>query len=165
MTIRVESQSDHPLIRVVHCAAFPTSAEADLVDRLRTNGNLLVSLAAFDGSQLIGHVAFSPVTIADAAPVGAGLAPVGVLPSHQQRGHGARLIQAGVKACRDAGTDYIVVLGEPSYYMRFGFGPASQSGLENEYGAGDEFMVIELTPNCLAEVSGLVRYSEEFQSL
>lgn len=161
--IRTEEQADIPLVRTVHCAAFPTTAEADLVDMLRNNGNLLHSLVAMDGSQLVGHVAISPVSISDSSLVGAGLAPVAVLPSHQRRGFAGQLIRAGLEACRDSGIDYVVVLGEPGYYKRFEFAPASKSGLDNEYGVGDEFMVIELRPNCLTDVRGLVRYSEEFR--
>ena len=160
--IRAEEQSDIPLVRSLHRSAFPTAAEADLVDALRASGHLLVSLVAMDTSQLVGHVAFSPVSISDASPVGAGLAPVAVLPAHQQRGFGARLIRAGIEACRDIGIDYVVVLGEPSYYQRFGFVSASESKLENEYGAGDEFMVIELNQNSLSGTAGLVRYGAEF---
>lgn len=163
--IRAEKQSDIPFVRAVHCAAFPATAEADLVDALRSNGHLLVSFVAFDESQLVGHVAFSPVTTSAAKPVGAGLAPVAVLPSHQGRGVGGGLIRAGLDACRDEGIDYVVVLGAPEYYRRFGFAPAAKSKLENEYGAGDEFMVIELRRHCLSGITGLIRYGEEFQAL
>ena len=156
---------DVPSVRKVHCAAFPTTAEADLVDALRSNDNLLVSLAAFDDSQLVGHIAFSPVSIGVADPVGAGLAPVAVLPSHQGRGFGARLVRAGLEACQAEGIEYVVVLGDPEYYQRFGFVPASSFGLDNEYGAQDEFMVLELKKDCLSGVAGLVRYGEEFRAV
>ena len=163
--IRTEQRSEFESVRAIHNAAFPTTAEADLVDTLRTNDNLLVSLVVSEDSQLVGHVAFSPVSIADSTLVGAGLAPVAVLPSHQGRGYGGRLIQAGLDTCRNAGIDYVVVLGDPDYYKRFGFATATASGLENEYGAGGEFMVVELTEQCLSNTSGLVRYGEEFRVL
>jgi len=149
----------------VHSAAFPTTAEADLVDALRANDHLVVSLVALDEVQLIGHIAFSPVTIEGVELVGLGLAPVAVLPSHQGQGFGGQLIRAGLEACRELGVDYVVVLGHPNYYPRFGYAPASTYSLDNEYGAGDEFMVIELTPRCLAGHSGLVQYGDEFRAL
>jgi len=163
--IQPETQTDIPSVRAVHSAAFPGTAEADLVDALRANYHLVVSVVASDESQLVGHVAFSPVTIEGVELVGVGLAPVAVLPSHQGRGFGGQLIRAGLDACRELGIDYVVVLGHPTYYPRFGFTPASAFSLENEYGAGDEFMVIELTPKCLAGHSGLVQYGDEFRAL
>lgn len=82
--IRHEDASDVPLVRAIHLAAFPTSTEADLVDALRENGRLLVSLVGLDRSQVVGHVAFSPVSMETAGPLAAGLGPVSVLPSHQR---------------------------------------------------------------------------------
>lgn len=160
--IRAEEPADLEQVRSVHRNAFPTNAEADLVDALRTNGNLLVSLVASVGYELVGHVAFSPVSLGNDSLVGAGLAPVAVHAAHQAHGIGGQLIRAGLVACRHAGIDYVVVLGEPGYYQRFGFSAAAKLGLENEYGVGDEFMAIELKPNCLSDQNGLVRYGMEF---
>ena len=165
-TIRNEESADIQLIRAVNCAAFPAPDEADLVDALRRNGNLLVSLVAMVGTEVVGYIALSPVRIkadsAQAWPVGAGLAPVAVAPTHQRKGIGGKLIQAGLDACLAGGVDYVVVLGEPGYYQRFGFVTASTLGLRNEYGVEIEFMVIELKKDCLSETRGLVQYSEEF---
>ena len=165
--IRAEKDSDLAAIRRVHESAFPTRMEADLVDRLRAGGKLLVSLVAVREDQIVGHIAFSPVTIEPAVGTasGVGLAPVAVLPSEQRKGVGSQLIEAGVVACRDAGHEYIVVLGWPEYYPRFGFEPARTRRLDNEYGAGDEFMVMELVPNVLSTRRRLVRYCHEFSEL
>ena len=62
-TIRPEQPADWPAVHAVHCAAFPTDAEARLVDRLRANGKAAVSLVAAVDGQIVGHVLFSPVTI------------------------------------------------------------------------------------------------------
>jgi putative acetyltransferase len=162
--IRSEIQADFASVRSIHCAAFHNDTEATLVEALRSNNNLLVSMIAIDGTQRIGHLAFSPVRLNGETLSGAGLAPVAVVPSHQGCGFGQKMVRAGLDACRDIGVQYVVVLGEPAYYQRFGFQPATKWQLENEYGAGDEFMVIELVPKSLDGISGLVRFGEEFRS-
>jgi putative acetyltransferase len=148
-------------IHGVHAASFPTTAEARLVDLLRAAGRLTVSLVAEANGTVIGHVAFSPVTAATGA-VGAGLGPVAVLEAHRRRGIAARLIVDGLSACRAAGFGWAVVLGEPAYYGRFGFRPASDFGLSDEYGGGSAFQAVELVRGALPAGAGLVRYAPEF---
>ena len=94
---------------------------------------------------------------------GVGLAPLAVRPEWQRRGVGAQLVRAGVTACECAGVGFIVLLGEPEYYRRFGFLKASLIGLDNEYGADDAFMALELFPQ--AVVAAMVRYAPEFDEL
>lgn len=161
---RPERADDVGSIRAVNLASFPASAEADLVDLLRDAGHLTVSLVAELDGGIVGHVAFSPVAVAPAS-VGIGLAPVAVLPSHRGRGVAARLIGAGIAACEALGFGWIVVLGDPGYYARFGFGPASAFGLFDEYDGGDAFQVVELIAGSLPRQGGVVHYSEEFASL
>lgn len=164
MTIRPERPDDVNAIRAVVEAAFPTPAEARLVDLLRAAGRLSISLVAEVDGRVVGHVAFSPVR-AKAGAVGAGLAPLAVLTDHRRRGIGARLVEAGLAACRAAGFGWVVVLGEPTHYARFGFRPAREAGLSDEYGGGDAFQVVELAPGALPANAGLVRYAPEFASL
>lgn len=160
-TVRPERPGDEPAIYAVHAAAFPTDAEARLVDRLRAAGRLAVSLVAEADGAVVGHVGFSPVTAATGA-VGVGLAPVAVVEPHRRQGVAAGLIRAGLEACRAAGFRWAVVLGEPNYYRRFGFGPAAAVGLADEYGGGPAFQAMELVPGGLPAWAGLVRYSPEF---
>lgn len=134
------------------------------MDLLRDAGRLSASLVAEVDGAVVGHVAFSPVTVGSGA-VGAGLAPLAVLPSHRRRGVGSALVRAGLQACRDAGLGWAVVLGEPHYYGRFGFRAAPALGLTDEYGGGDAFQAVELTPGSLPIDAGLVRYAPEFSSL
>lgn len=162
--VRPEESGDAEAIRRVHTAAFPTPAEARLVDLLRDAGRLAVSLVAVDGDAVIGHVAFSPVTVTTGT-VGAGLAPVSVLDQWRRRGMAARLIETGLSVCRDAHFDWAVVLGEPAYYSRFGFRDAAQFGLSDEYGGGSAFQAMELTVGGLPVGAGLVRYAPEFACL
>jgi putative acetyltransferase len=172
--VRDEQLEDIPAIRSVHQAAFPGPGEARLVDLLRQAGKASISLVAeFDGV-VAGHILFSPVTagreeanLLSSEPArvdrkGLGLAPVAVLPEYQSQGIGSALIRAGLEMCRKCGFEFVVVLGAPRYYSRFGFRPASRFGLENEYGVDEEFMAQELTPGGLSGVKGLVKYQPEF---
>ena len=161
VTIRGERVDDAEFIHVVHAVSFTTEAEAKLVDLLRAAGRLSVSLVAEEDDEVIGHVGFSPVTVAS-GEVGAGLALVAVLPGQRNRGIAALLIEAGLEQCRSAGFRWAVVLGEPGYYARFGFGPALEFGLSDEYGGGSAFQAMELIPGGLPEGAGLVRFAPEF---
>jgi putative acetyltransferase len=161
--IRRSLAPDRDAIRRIHREAFPTEAEANLVDLLLDRAKAVISLVASEEDALVGHVLFSPVTVeARAELIGVGLAPVAVLPEWQRRGIGSALIRAGLTACSDAGYRFVVVLGEPAYYQRFGFRRAADFGLENEYGADEDFMVQELRPRGLPASGGLVQYAAEF---
>jgi len=162
--VRPEQTGDVDAIRAIHAASFPTASEARLVDLLRDAGHLSISLVAEVDGEVIGHVAFSPVSVASGA-VGAGLAPIAMRAAHRRRGIAARLIEAGLDACRSAGFEWAVVLGEPGYYSRFGFRPAQEAGLSDEYGGGPAFQAMELAPGGLPTGAGLVRYASEFASL
>ena len=86
-----------------------------------------------------------------------------VPPAHQRSGIGSLRIRTGLAECRRAGHGYIVVLGHPEYYPRFGFVPASRHGLAWEHPAPDEaFMVLPFHEGHLAG-GGLVRYAPEFE--
>lgn len=160
--IRTEATKDIEQVRETVRAAFPTDAESKLVDALRKNGKAVISLVAAEGGdQVLGHVLFSPVsTTPPTEAKGIGLAPVAVRPDAQSRGIGSGLIREGLRLGKELGYDYCVVLGDSKYYGRFGFEKASQFGLQNEYGADDEFMVIRFTQRAVAP--GLVRYAREF---
>jgi len=161
MVVRPEEPGDVAAIHAVHVAAFPTDVEARLVDALRVAGRLDVSLVAEDGGRVVGHIAFSPVTVGEAT-CGLGLAPVAVVPVAQRQGIGGLLVRHGLAAAARVGAGFVVVLGHVEYYPRFGFRRASEVGLGNEYGADEAFMVVELRPGALPAAGGLVRYAPEF---
>lgn len=166
VTVRPETPRDIAAIREINLAAFPTPAEADLVDALRHNGRLTVSLVALINERPVGHIAFSPVTLDEKTkPSGLGLAPVAVMPEHQGQGIGSGLVTAGLARCEQLGVAYCVVLGEPHYYGRFRFVTASRHGLANEYGVDDPFMVRLLSENASPLPRGTVRYAPEFRAL
>lgn len=166
VTIRPELPEDIPAVRRVHEAAFPTAAEADLVDRLRSNGKAAVSLVAQHERGIIGHILFSPVTFdPPAAVVAFGLAPMAVVPGHEKHAVGRRLVQNGLAECHALGACLVVVLGDPQYYGRFGFERASRHSLRNEFGAEDEFMVFLLDARAHPTPGTLVKYAPEFSAL
>lgn len=126
MQIRQERPKDATTIRALTDAAFkgmPFSdqTEAQVIDRLRAAGALTLSLVATEGGEIIGHVAFSPVTIDGQAGDWYGLGPVSVWPDHQRTGVGQALIRAGLQRLQSKNAGGCVLLGDPAYYCRFGF--------------------------------------------
>ena len=159
IAIRKEEEKDYSQVREVLRAAFPSPAESQLVDALRENGKAVLSLVAVHGEEILGHILFSPVsTDPPTSEKGLGLAPVAVKPNVQAKGIGTQLILEGLRLCRELNYDYVVVLGDPGYYSRFGFEQASPFGIQNEYGVDDAFMVIQFS----GAVIGLVKYAREF---
>jgi len=167
MLVRPEQKRDEDDVAAVHVAAFPTSAEARLVADLRQREPALVSLVAEEGECVVGHILFSPVTIAGHRERRLrGLAPMAVVPSRQRSGIGSALVRAGLAECARTGIEAVVVLGHPLYYPRFGFVPASRFGLRSEYDVPDDvFLAIELVAGALQGATGLVRYHPRFASL
>jgi putative acetyltransferase len=164
INVRPEIPRDIPGIRRVNESAFPTTAEASLVDLCRQRGRMHISLAALDGQRVVGHALFTPVTL-DPPHLGwrgLALGPVAVLPEFQGQGIGSRLMTLGLELCRGQGIDFVVLLGDPRYYTRFGFIPGREFGLSSEYGDGDEFQAREIRPGVLREARGVVKYLPEF---
>lgn len=161
-TIRHERAAEAAAISALVEAAFRDAAHADgrehlLVDALRTAGDLALSLVAEEDGQLVGHVAFSPVSIDGVAGAWFGLAPLAVLPGRRRRGVGRALVETGLVALRSAGAAGCVVLGDPAYYGRFGFAAGS---LQLADVPPAFFMALSLNE---AEVpAGEVRYSPVF---
>ena len=167
--IRDEQPGDAPGIRVLLEAAFPSSVEADLVDRLRVSGPAQVSLVAVDAGHIVGHILFTPVII-EAGPEslnGFGLAPMAVLPQDQRRGVGAALVRAGLERLRQTGCPFVVVVGHAEYYPRFGFVSASRHGVRCQWDQvpDEAFMILVLDSAVAPKLTGLARYRPEFDEL
>jgi putative acetyltransferase len=163
--IRAERAGDVQAVRRVVEAAFKGKVEADLVDALRAGGKFSVALVAAQGRAVAGFCLLTDVEVKGNGlkPRGAGLAPLAVRPTFQRRGIGGMLVRAALERARDAGYGYVVLLGDPQYYRRFGFRAGATLGLACGFAAPEEaFMVIELAPGALAGVSGIVRYLPEF---
>ena len=126
MIIRNETKVDIAAISDVTISAFRTLAisghtEQFIINALRDADALTISLVAEVDGQVVGHVAFSPVTISDGNPDWYGLGPVSVLPEHQKQGIGKALINEGLSLLKARGGKGCVLVGDPAYYIRFGF--------------------------------------------
>jgi len=166
--IREERPEDISTIRSVNVEACGRAQEANLVETLRTNGGILLSLVATNQDQIVGHILYSSVTAASSEKqiAGAGLGPMAVRPAYQRRGIGSKLIEFGTARLREEGCPFIVVLGHADYYPRFGFRPASEYGLKCEWIVPhNAFMVLVLDEAMIRDVSGLVEYRAEFSSV
>lgn len=124
--IRSETSADVSAIAEVTVAAFKTLAisngtEQFIIAALRAAKALTVSLVADVDGRVVGHVAFSPVTISDGCPNWYGLGPVSVLPEYQRRGIGSALIQEGISRLKARDALGCCLVGHPEYYRRFGF--------------------------------------------
>ncbi|MCC7376741.1 MAG: N-acetyltransferase [Verrucomicrobiales bacterium] len=147
--IRPEAPEDLHAIRSLLLAAFPSDAEAAVVDDLRSANALPVSLVAFDSDQTVGHIGFSPVTLRPQPHnpcMVLGLAPLCVAPDAQRRGIGSALVAAGLRACAGIRCDAVVVLGDPVFYRRFGFRPAAAQGLRCLFDAPQEAFMVWQAP-------------------
>jgi putative acetyltransferase len=159
--IRCEQHDDIAAIRAINREAFGQDTEGAIVDALRANGALLLSLVASVGSRLVGHIAYSPAVVGGVR--GAALGPMAVLPDCQRQGVGSRLVEAGNHELTADGCPFIVVVGHPGFYPRFGFEPASRYGISCEWPVPDEaFMAMILNPACMNGIGGLARYRAEF---
>ncbi len=161
--IRDERPSDIDAIREVNRQAFNQEQEGRIVDALRERGGALLSLVAVANGLVVGHVMFSPLTVGPA--IGAGLGPLAVLPACQRQGIGTQLVERGLEQLKDSGCPFVVVIGHPTFYPRFGFRAAAGYGLTCEWDvSADAFMVAVLRPEFTGSLVGLARYRSEFSS-
>jgi len=136
--IRKARSADFPSIRKLLETAFPTPEEADIVELLRRDAAMALELVYEEGNAVLGHVAFSHMT----EPTGTvGLAPLAVAPHATGRGIGGKLVRAGLARVRTSGVRGVFVLGEPSYYQRFGFSVARAAAFTSAFPA-DHMMAV-----------------------
>jgi putative acetyltransferase len=161
--IRDERPSDAPSIHAVNTRAFGRDREANIVDALRSNNAVSLSLVAIREGKLIGHVMYSPVSVGEAT--GAGLAPLAVLPEHQRCGIGSDLVRVGKRRLEATGCRFIVVLGHPSFYLRFGFSPAGTYGISCQWNAPDDAFMVAMLSEPAADLKGVAKYRPEFSTV
>lgn len=121
-----ETRSDIQAISDVTKAAFETLAisghtEQFIIDALRNSNALTISLVAVSGKKVVGHIAFSPVTVSDGSLGWYGLGPISVLPELHRQGIEKALILEGLSSLKSLGAKGCLLVGDPGYYERFGF--------------------------------------------
>jgi len=165
LRIREENPEDVRAIREVNLRAFGQTQEADIVDKLRSNCNDLLSLVAIMDNRVVGHILFSPATIESEKGMiqGMGLAPMAVLPEYQRQGIGSELIKSAIETLGRKRCPFVIVLGHSGYYPRFGFMPAPPYRIRSEWEVPDDaFMILMLNKSRMNGISGIARYRPEF---
>jgi putative acetyltransferase len=151
------------IVSAAFLAEFGTTTEAALIRTMRERGELVpdLTLVAEQHGRIVGHIAFSEVTIDGHPSRGLGLGPVAVAPDVQARGVGSLLISTALERAEQAGWRFVVLLGHRTYYSRFGFAPAAAAGIIGDYGHHDSWMARSLGGAPLP--SGHVRYCSAFR--
>ncbi|MFE2021711.1 GNAT family N-acetyltransferase [Streptomyces sp. NPDC059499] len=161
---RPETAADRDAVHAVNSAAFPTRAEADLVDALRLDpGAWLPGLSyvaeAPDGS-VAAHALLTRCRVGDAPALA--LAPVATAPAHQGRGAGRAVVRAVLDAARLLGEPLVLVLGHPRYYPAFGFVPASRFGIGVAFDVPDEALMALRLDDSASVPMGNIQYPDAF---
>jgi putative acetyltransferase len=162
--IRDERQADYPAIGEVTRLAFedhPFSqhTEQRIIEALRASGALSLSLVAELEGRVVGHIAFSPVTISDGTPNWYGVGPVSVTPALQRRGIGSKLAQAGLERLQTLGGKGCALVGDVAFYGRFGF--RHHAGLTYEGVPPEVFLALAFEQQT-AFPQGIVTFHEAF---
>jgi putative acetyltransferase len=165
IAIRTETSDDIRAIAEVTIAAFETleisnHTEQFIIEALRAAGGLAVSLVAELDGQVVGHVAFSPVTMSDGTPDWYGLGPVSVLPEYQRQGIGKALIHEGLLRLKSMRARGCCVVGHPEYYRKCGFDKTPELVLEGV--PPEVFFVLSFDGNT---PRGTVSFHEAFAAI
>lgn len=164
IVIRNETSDDIGTIAEVTIAAFKTLAisqhtEQFIVEALRAANALSISLVAEMNGRVIGHIAFSPVTLSDGTLDWYGLGPVSVLPEHQRKGIGKSLIAEGLSRLKGLNARGCCLVGHPGYHMKLGF--RNVSGLAHEGVPPEVFFVLSFEGQI---PQGTVTFHEAFKA-
>lgn len=162
LIVRTETNGDIAAIRQVITSAFDSKLEASLVDKLREDGDLVLSLVAELNGKIVGYAGFSRLEIESRDMSATALAPVTVARCHRSKGVATALVREGLRRLEAAGEDIVFVLGDPPYYERFGF----SSRVASQYSAqwsGPAFMALELDRAERNDHRPRVQYPQAFE--
>ncbi|GAA2679455.1 N-acetyltransferase [Streptomyces aculeolatus] len=164
---RAETRADIPVIREITLAAFGREHEADIVDKLRADEtawieglSLVVAESAADGAAVLGHVLLTRGGIGDTPALCLG--PVSVRPELQRGGVGSAVVRAALAAAAARGERYVVLVGHPEYYPRFGFTRASAYGIRLSVEAPDEAVMALALDEAHPLPGGMIRWPAAF---
>ena len=159
--IRREQSEDVAAIHDLNRRVFGQEQEGKIVDALRANGGAQLSLVAVDRGRVVGHIMYSPLHVGQVK--GSALGPMAVDPEVQRQGIGTRLVETGNLRLRLNGCPFVVVVGHPEFYRRFGFRPARPHGITCEWEVPDDvFMILVLDDTQMSGVTGKAAYRPEF---
>jgi putative acetyltransferase len=148
-------------VHAVVAAAFGQTDEADLVERLRDDGAVVLELAAVESDAVVGHILFSRLAVEPSTRTIVALAPLSVTPERQKRGIGSALVREGLTRCAALGFDAVAVLGDVDYYSRFSFRRDAAQALRSAY-SGPHYQTLALKPGALSNGVWRVTYPKAF---
>lgn len=171
LIIRQENKADYKNVYELNTLAFEEKEEAVLVDLLRKNEEFIpqLSLVALLNDEIVGHILFTKIKIIDDngnEHESLSLAPMAVLPKYQKKGIGGKLINKGLSTAAKLKFKSVIVLGHENYYPKFGFEPTTKWKITAPFDVPtNAFMGLELVKDSLNNVSGIVKYPEEFDAV
>ncbi|PCI42026.1 MAG: GNAT family N-acetyltransferase [Rhodospirillaceae bacterium] len=168
MDIRESTPEDQQGILDVTISAFGGTEEAQLIEALRENGDIVLSMVAVEYGEIVAHALFSDLKVVSNdgnTPIfAAALAPISVAPTHQRLGIGSELIRQSLEKCEEIDIEAVFVLGEPKFYARVGFNAEKAECVKSAY-SGPYFMVFETKKGVLHDFEGAAVYAEAFSGL
>jgi putative acetyltransferase len=167
ISIRPEQPADIDDIFELNKLVFQQENEARLIEYVRQGTSFIpqLSLVAYSDDELIGYILFAEITITngDYQHKSLGITSMVVHPEYQKRGIGAKLLIIGIQKASELGHTAVFVFGHEFYFPKFGFVPAARWNIRPPFDVPAEvFMAIELIPNALQHVSGIVEFPIEF---
>jgi len=161
--LRTETLSDKSKVFDVVERAFGRPDEAELANLVRDRGNSTIAQVALDDDSIVGYVLASQISFEPSNNLHCiAIGPVAVVPESQGAGVGSKLMRHTIHLATVHGFDAVFLLGNPSYYSRFGF---TRTHIANEYGATDAFMALELRDGSLQGVVAKAKYVGEFSEI
>lgn len=165
LIIRPETPEDYPAIAEVNRLAFGQDNEAQLVEAIRASDRFVLglSLVAEQAGAIVGHVLLSQVDlVGDRTRAILCLAPLAVHPTHQNRGIGSALVEAGLVAAEASGAPLVVVLGHPKFYPRFGFEPSASYGIQQPFTVSPGASMVKRLSHYQPDYQGTIAYPASF---